>query len=66
MQVSFSTFFRQKINSLTPVFMPVNFGKVPDPFDFQRLAIAKTLEENRHEAPQKQQNSSLSIALVDD
>jgi hypothetical protein len=38
MQVSFSAFFRQKINTLTPEFMPVNFGKVPNSFDFQRLA----------------------------
>jgi hypothetical protein len=32
-QVNFST-FKTKINT----FMPVNFGKVPNPFDFQRLA----------------------------
>jgi hypothetical protein len=38
MQVSFSAFFSDKINTLTPAFMPVNFGKVPNPFDFQRLA----------------------------
>jgi hypothetical protein len=38
MQVSFSAFSRKKINTLTPAFMPVNFGKVPNPFDFQCLA----------------------------
>jgi hypothetical protein len=44
MQVSFSAFSRKKINTLTPAFMPVNFGKVPNPFDFQCLAT-KTLEK---------------------
>jgi hypothetical protein len=33
-QVSFSAFFRQKINTLTPAFMPVNFGKVPNQWRF--------------------------------
>jgi hypothetical protein len=28
----------KKINTLTPAFMPVNFGKVPNRFDFRRLA----------------------------
>jgi hypothetical protein len=41
-QVSFSAFSIQKINALTPVFMPVDFGKVPNPFDFQRLATEDT------------------------
>jgi hypothetical protein len=26
--------FHTEINTLTPVFMPVDFGKVPNPFDF--------------------------------
>jgi hypothetical protein len=26
--------FQTKISALTPVFMPVDFGKVPNPFDF--------------------------------
>jgi hypothetical protein len=38
MQTSFSAYFQTKINTQTPAFMPVNFGKVPNPFDFQRLA----------------------------
>jgi hypothetical protein len=63
--VSFSAFFHTKINALTPVFMPVDFGKVPNPFDFQRLAT-EDARKNRHEAPQKPQNSSLSIVLEDD
>jgi hypothetical protein len=31
---SFSAFFQTKITTLTPVLMPVDFGKVPNPFDF--------------------------------
>jgi hypothetical protein len=31
-QVSFSAFF--KVNTLIPAFIPVNFGKVPNLFDF--------------------------------
>jgi hypothetical protein len=27
-QVSFSAFFRKKVITMTPVFMPVNFGKI--------------------------------------
>jgi type I site-specific restriction-modification system R (restriction) subunit len=50
---------------MTPVFMPVDFGKDPNPFDFQRHAT-EDARKNRHEAPQKLQNSSLSIVLVDD
>jgi hypothetical protein len=34
----FLRIFQTKINTLTPAFMPVNFGKVPNSFDFQRLA----------------------------
>jgi hypothetical protein len=30
----FQRTFHTKINTLTPAFMPVNFGKVPNPFDF--------------------------------
>jgi hypothetical protein len=30
----FKRIFQTKISALTPVFMPVNFGKVPNPFDF--------------------------------
>jgi hypothetical protein len=45
--------------------MPVNFVKVSNPFDFQRLAT-EDARKNRHEAPKKLQNSSLPIALVDD
>jgi hypothetical protein len=30
----FSRIFQTKIITLTPVFMPVDFGKVPHPFDF--------------------------------
>jgi hypothetical protein len=45
--------------------MPVNFGKVPNPFDFQRLAT-EDARKNRHVAPQNLQNSSLPIVLVDD
>jgi hypothetical protein len=52
MQVSFSAFCQTKINTLTPAFMPVNFGKVPNPFIFNALR-PKTLEKNRHEAPKK-------------
>jgi hypothetical protein len=37
--------------------MPVNFGKVPNPFDLQRLAT-EDVGKSRHEAP--------SIVLVDD
>jgi hypothetical protein len=33
MQASLSH-FQTKINTLTPAFMPVNVGKVPNPFDF--------------------------------
>jgi hypothetical protein len=47
------------------LFMPVNFGKVPISFDFQRFAT-EDARKSRHEAPQKLQNSSLSIVLVDD
>jgi hypothetical protein len=36
MQVSFSAFFQTKINTPTPAFMPVNFGKVPNPFNALR------------------------------
>jgi hypothetical protein len=57
--------FSDKINTSTPVFMPVGFGKVPNPFDFQRLST-EDATKNRHEAPQKLQNSSLSVVLVDD
>jgi hypothetical protein len=53
--------FQTKINT----FMPVNFVKVSNPFDFQRLAT-EDARKNRHEAPKKLQNSSLPIALVDD
>jgi hypothetical protein len=56
--MSFST-FSTKINT----FMPVNFGKVPNPFDFQRLATEDARKKNRHEAPQKLQNSSLSYSI---
>jgi hypothetical protein len=56
MQVSFSAFFIQK-SALTPAFMPVNFGKVLNPFDFQRLAT-EDAGKSRHEA--------LSIVLVND
>jgi hypothetical protein len=59
MQVSFSAFFQTKINTLTPAFMPVNFGKVPNPFDFQRLA-AEDVGKSRHET------LSRPIVLVDD
>jgi hypothetical protein len=41
--------------------MPVNFGKV-----ILNALRPKTLENNRHEAPQKLRNSSLSRVLVDD
>jgi hypothetical protein len=34
----FLRIFQTKIDTLAPAFMPVNFGKVPNPFDFQRLA----------------------------
>jgi hypothetical protein len=44
--------FQTKINTLMPAFMPVNFGKVPNPFDFQRFAT-EDAGKNRHEAPQK-------------
>jgi hypothetical protein len=30
----FERIFQTKINTLTPAFLPVNFGKVPNPFDF--------------------------------
>jgi hypothetical protein len=30
--------FQTKIGAMTPVFMPVDFGKDPNPFDFQRHA----------------------------
>jgi hypothetical protein len=33
MQVSLSAFFRQKVNTLIPAFIPVNFGKVSNPFE---------------------------------
>jgi hypothetical protein len=48
----FKRIFQTKINTLTPAFMPVNFGKVPSPFDFQRRAT-KDAGKNRHEAPKK-------------
>jgi hypothetical protein len=44
--------FQTKINTLTPSFMPVNFGKVPNPFDFQRLTT-EDAGKNRREAPKK-------------
>jgi hypothetical protein len=45
--------------------MPVDFGKVSNRFDFQLLAT-EDARKNRHEAPRKPQNSSLSIVLEDD
>jgi hypothetical protein len=50
---------------MTPVFMPVDFGKDSNFFDFQRLAT-NDARKNRHAAPKKLQNSWLSIVLVDD
>jgi hypothetical protein len=32
-QVSFSA-FSDKVNALIPVFIPVNFGKIPNPLEF--------------------------------
>jgi hypothetical protein len=48
----FYRIFQTKINTLMPAFMLISFGKVPNPFDFQRLAT-EDAGKNRHEAPQK-------------
>jgi hypothetical protein len=48
----FKLIFHTKIDTLTPAFMPVNFGKVPNTFDFQRLAT-EDAGKNRHEALKK-------------
>jgi hypothetical protein len=52
----FYRIFLTKINISTPAFMPVNFGKVPNPFDFKRLAT---------EDARKSRRETLSIVLVD-
>jgi hypothetical protein len=65
MLVSFSAFFQTKINTLTPAFMPVNFGKSQTLLIFNALR-PMTLEKKDTKLRRKLQNDLLSILLLVD